>query len=70
VTPQDGQGYVFRGLYSVGPDGGRRLDAAVAQALFAGPKDEANPISRPVETSMYSNVRNANSGGVGLLKMQ
>src|SRR4029078_2085283 len=33
LAPQDGQGYVFRDQYSVGSDGGRRHDAAIAQAL-------------------------------------
>ena len=34
LAPQDGQGYVFRDhSYSVGPDGGRRHDAAIARAL-------------------------------------
>jgi hypothetical protein len=31
LAPQDGQGYVFRDhLYSMGSDGGRRHDAAIA----------------------------------------
>ena len=34
LVPQDGQGYVFRDHgYSVGSDGGRRHDAAIARAL-------------------------------------